>query len=80
MIYPILQINPDQSLIIKIYDTLYEPDPIISFEDIGNETPESFYTLLTLFINQYNIGWEDGYVIGYQDAGEDNEEEEYIWQ
>ena len=78
MIYPILRINPDQSLLIEIYDTLEPPIPIMSFEDMGDETAESFYNLLALFINQYVAGWEEGYEAGYQNCEEDDAEG--VWQ
>lgn len=72
MIYPTLQIEPDQSLIVNIYDTDYpdEENPIMAIQDMSGEAPESFITLLTLFMNQYENGWEDGYATGLDDSME----------
>ena len=72
MIYPTLQIEPDQSLIVNIYDTDYpdEENPITTIQDMSGEAPESFITLLTLFMNQYENGWGDGYAVGLDDSME----------
>ena len=68
MIYPTLTINSDQSTIVNIYDTDYDDEPVLSISDISGESIESFYTLLTLFMNQYENGWEDGYATGLDDS------------
>lgn len=79
MIYPTLIINSDQSTIVNIYDTDYDDEPVLSMSDISGESIESFYTLLTLFMNQYQNGWEDGYWAGFEESMETEEEgdEEY---
>ena len=74
MIYPTLTINSDQSTIVNIYDTDYDDEPVLSMSDISGESIESFYTLLTLFMNQYENGWEDGYATGLDDSMEGVEE------
>lgn len=74
MIYPTLTINSDQSTIVNIYDTDYDDEPVLSISDISGESIESFYTLLTLFMNQYENGWEDGYATGLDDSMEGVEE------
>lgn len=74
MIYPTLTINSDQSTIVNIYDTDYDDEPVLSVSDISGESIESFYTLLTLFMNQYENGWEDGYATGLDDSMEGVEE------
>lgn len=53
MIYPVLNILPNQSLVINIYDTEYA---------------EFFINLLASFFNQYNEGWIDGYSQGMEDT------------
>ena len=74
MIYPTLTINPDQSTIVNIYDTDYDDEPVLSMSDVSGESIESFYTLLTLFLNQYENGWEDGYATGLDGSMEGAEE------
>lgn len=74
MIYPTLTINPDQSTIVNIYDTDYDDEPVLSMSDVSEESIESFYALLTLFLNQYENGWEDGYAVGLDDSIEGVEE------
>ena len=74
MIYPTLTINTDQSTVINIYDTDYDDEPILSMSDMSGESIESFYTMLTLFMNQYENGWEDGYATGLDDSMEGVEE------
>lgn len=71
MSYPTLTINPDQSTVVNIYDTDYDDKPILS---ISNVSGESFYTLLTLFLNQYENGWEDGFASGLDESMEGVEE------
>ena len=70
MIYLTLQIELDQSLIVNIYDTDYpdEENPIMAIQDMSGEAAESFFTLLILFMNQYENGWEDGYAMGLNDS------------
>lgn len=67
MIYPTLTINQDKSTTINIYDTNIDSNPLISMDSNSEKHIESFYTLLRLFIDQYNDGWEEGYVAGLND-------------
>ena len=67
MIYPTLTINQDKSTTINIYDTDVNSNPLISIESNSDQNIASFYTLLALFINQYNNGWVEGYVTGLND-------------
>ena len=70
MIYPTLQIELDQSLIVNIYDTDYpdEENTIMAIQDMSGEAAESFFTLLILFMNQYENGWEHGYAMGLNNS------------
>lgn len=68
MIYPTITISPDQSTIINIYDTEFDSSPVMSIQETSQNALESFYTLLTLFLNQYVTGFEEGYDIGYGDC------------
>lgn len=70
MIYPTLHIAQDQSLTVNLLDTDYSSDdnPILSFTDTGEGTEEAFMILLQAFLNQYNIGYEDGCGTGYYDS------------
>ena len=74
MIYPTLTINQDQTTIINIYDTDFDNDPVLSMSNVSDESIESFYTLLILFMKQYENGWEDGYATGLDDSMEGVEE------
>ena len=67
MIYPTLTINQEKSTTINIYDTNIDSNPIMSIDSNSKKNIESFYTLLRLFIDQYNDGWEEGYVAGLND-------------
>ena len=66
MIYPTLYINKiNKQILINIFDTEFDNEsPILSIE--GNE--EIFFTLFKLFLNQYSIGFNNGYEIGFDDA------------
>lgn len=69
MVYPILKINQvnSNSPSIDVIDIDYE-EPILTLDcDSPEDTIESFYTMLTAFINQYNYGYDQG----YDDACED---------
>lgn len=68
MIYPTITINQDNTYIINIYDTDFDSSPVMSIQEASQNTLESFYTLLTLFLNQYVIGFEEGYDLGYGDC------------
>ena len=70
MIYPIITINQDQYTTIDIYDTDFDSEPVMSISNDGSldESFGSFYTLLSLFINQYVNGFEEGYATGLDDA------------
>ena len=74
MIYPTLTINTDQSTVINIYDTDYDDEPVLSMSDMSGESIESFYTMLALFLNQYENGWEDGFASGLDESMEGAEE------
>lgn len=66
MIYPTLNID-GQAIVVNIYDTEYDSTPVMSIQDVSGDVLESFYTLLTLFLNQYTTGFEEGYDVGYED-------------
>ena len=66
MIYPTLYIdqNNNQNL-INIFDTEFDNEkPVLSME--GDK--EVFFTLFKLFLNQYSIGFNNGYKVGFDDA------------
>ena len=74
MVYPVLKINQvnSNSPSVDVIDTDYE-EPILTLDcDSLEDTIESFYTMLTAFINQYNYGYDQG----YDDACEDMELDE----
>ena len=68
MIYPTINIEPDQTMVVNIYDTEFDSSPVMSIQDVSGEAFQSFYTLLTLFLNQYTTGFEEGYDAGYGDC------------
>ena len=68
MIYPTINIKHDQTTFIDIYDTEFDSLPVMSIQDTSGEAFQTFYTLLTLFLNQYTTGFEEGYDIGYGDC------------
>lgn len=71
MVYPILEIDANNNHLIHIYDTDFEDTPILSFGELSSKTPEVFYYLLSLFLNQHSYGYEEGYKEGYNDCFED---------
>ena len=72
MIYPTITINQDQSTTIDIYDIDFDSEPVMSISNDGSldESFDSFYTLLGLFIDQYVDGFEEGYATGLDDTME----------
>lgn len=72
MIYPTITINQDQSTTIDIYDIDFDSEPVMSISNCGSldESFDSFYALLSLFINQYVSGFEEGYATGLDDTME----------
>lgn len=71
MVYPVLKINQvnSNSPSIDVIDTDYDETILTLDCDSPEDTIESFYTMLTAFINQYNYGYDQG----YDDACEDME-------
>lgn len=63
MIYPIINIDQiNDSCSIEVYDTQFNSNPLLALDcdfDIENSL-ETFYCLLTAFVNQYNDGYNDG--------------------
>ena len=75
MIYPTFNILPNQNYSIHVYDTEFDPiKPIVSIDSNLDETFNAFYGLLSLFISQYNDGFEEGYANGLDDSMEGIEE------
>lgn len=68
MIYPTIQFNSDSSVIINIFDTEFDTDPVLSIKSLSEDSMDNFYTLLNLFLNQYINGFNDGYEKGFDDA------------
>lgn len=71
MVYPVLKINQDDYE-IEFVDT--QGDYELSVE-IDN--PELFYSLMELFLERYNYGYETGYTNAVDDCLEDEEEGEW---
>lgn len=77
MIYPTLHIA-NNNLSIHLIDTEYDDNPVLqfgNFDDDPKQTFEFFYTLLTLFINQYNDGLETGLMLSEEDGIDYDEQE-----
>lgn len=71
MIYPTLNILPNQTYTISVYDTDFDPvKPIVSIDSNSDEAFSAFYGLLNLFISQYDEGFEEGYANGLDDSME----------
>lgn len=70
MIYPTITIDQNQFATIDIYDI--DIGPVMSISNCGSlgESFDFFYTLLSLFINQYVDGFEEGYATGLDDTME----------
>ena len=66
MIYPTLYIDQiNNQILINIFDIEFDNEnPVLSIE--GNQ--EIFFTLFKLFLNQYSIGFNNGYEVGFNDA------------
>lgn len=62
-IFPTLTINPDHTYNINFYGCdINREAPIVSMDYGGDDSIiELYLTILQLFINQYNQGYEDGY-------------------
>lgn len=72
MVYPTITIDQDQSATIDIYYIDFDSELVMSITDCGSleESFGSFYTLLSLFVNQYVDGFEEGYATGLNDTME----------
>ena len=66
MIYPTFYIDQiNNQILINIFDIEFDNEnPVLSIE--GNQ--EIFFTLFKLFLNQYSIGFNNGYEVGFNDA------------
>lgn len=71
MVYPVLKINQDDYE-IKFIDTQSEYE--LSIEALDSEL---FYSLMELFLEQYNCGYSTGYTNAVDDCLEDEEEGEW---
>lgn len=69
MVYPVLKINQDDYE-IEFVDTQGEYELSIEID-----TPELFYNLMELFLEQYNYGYETGYTNAIDDCLEEEEGE-----
>ena len=68
MIYPILNILPDQTYSIHVYDTDFDDsNPVVAIDADSDEAFNAFYGLVSLFITQYAEGFEEGYANGLDD-------------
>lgn len=71
MVYPVLKINQDDYE-IEFVDTQGEYE--LSIEAVDSEL---FYSLMELFLEQYNCGYSTGYTNAIDDCLEDEEEGEW---
>ena len=71
MVYPVLKINQDDYQ-IEFVDSQGEYELSISIDE-----PELFYSLMELFLEQYNCGYDTGYTNAIDDCIED-EGDDYI--
>lgn len=67
MVYPVLKINQD-NYEIEFVDSQGECELLIEID-----TPELFYSLIELFLEQYNCGYDTGYTNAIDDCLEDEE-------
>ena len=67
MIYPTIHFTNQNSL-INIYDTEFSPEPVLSFTGISQHPMDTLYALLSLLLNQYTSGFNEGYEAGFEDA------------
>ena len=74
-IFPTITIHPDNTYNINFYDCdVNREAPIVSMDYAGSDSIIKLYlTILQLFINQYNQGYEDGYNDCVDDLEEENE-------
>lgn len=70
MVYPVLQINQDDSTMNVILTDTNDESELILYEP--EDTACLFFDLLDMFLSQYDAGYERG----YGDACEDNEIDE----
>lgn len=68
MIYPTIHFHNNQISTIYIYDSDFGIEPVMSISDNSKHPMDTFYSLLSLFINQYISGYNDGYEVGFDDA------------
>lgn len=67
MIYPTIHFT-DKNSLINIYDTEFSPEPVLSLTGVSQYPMDTFYTLLSLLLNQYTSGFNEGYEVGFEDA------------
>lgn len=61
MIYPTITISNDEA-IVDIIDLEFSPEPIISLSSSNVEDSFGNFFMLTMaFLNQYRLGYDDGY-------------------
>lgn len=78
MVYPILLLNNEQDTTAIAYiDTDY-PTPfyvkqVANEDDKDMELMAEWYMMTCALLNQYNFGWEDGFVEGMEENLNDQE-------
>ena len=61
MVYPTITISNDEA-IVDIIDSEFSLEPIISLSSSNVEDSfENFFMLTMAFLNQYRLGYDDGY-------------------
>lgn len=67
MIYPTIHLT-DKNSLINIYDTEFSSEPVLSLTGISQYPMDTLYALLSLLLNQYTSGFNEGYKAGFEDA------------
>ena len=67
MIYPTIHLT-DKNSLINIYDTEFSYEPVLSLTGISQYPMDTLYALLSLLLNQYTSGFNEGYEAGFEDA------------
>ena len=67
MIYPTIHLT-DKNSLINIYDTEFSSEPVLSLTGISQYPMDTLYALLSLLLNQYTSGFNEGYEAGFEDA------------
>lgn len=74
MVYPILKINQNNTSCVQIIDNEFKENPIAEFTSNSlDENFDNMMVLLRAFINQYDVGYDDGYLQCLEDEEDELE-------